>query len=631
MPQVDTREFLNQRQKREFSLEHRSIDEEKREFEMSFASAEPYMRWWGREILDMDNLDLSYFQQVGAVLYNHDMDRLIGNATKIRVDGDKVARCTTRISTADDCKDHWTKIKEGILKSTSVGYEITKATLLEEDENGVCTYLCGAKVYEASMVSMGADPKVGVDKSLPNPSKETKNMPEPLPTTPPAPVPVLTPEAMRRAEIAEIGEMVGESELAKDFILNGRSADDFRKEALERRQAKQKPVSTLTVPSDSPQTEFTRYSSVRNFKGKDAERKAYRLGRWFMATLGQSEKFKNLLAVQRSIEFCRANNLVLRVNNSEGVNEDGGFLVPHEFGNDLIDLREEFGVFRRNAKIEPMMSDTKSVPRRTGGLTAYFANEASALTASKAGWDRVQLVAKKLIALAKITSELSEDALISMGDYLAGEIAYAFAVKEDDCGFNGDGTSTYGGITGVREKLKGLNGTIANIAGLVVASGTGYGTSYGSVVLSDFNKVKGRLPQYAFTRGTPKWYVHQSFWSEVMEKLILAAGGVTAEQLQMMVQPRFLGYPVEICQTFPKDSAVSQVCALFGSLSLAASFGERRMTTITLSEHSSFDTDEIDIRGTSRFDIVVHDVGNASGTASARVAGPVVGLITASS
>jgi HK97 family phage major capsid protein len=81
----------------------------------------------------------------------------------------------------------------------------------------------------------------------------------------------------------------------------------------------------------------------------------------------------------------------------------------------------------------------------------------------------------------------------------------------------------------------------------------------------------------------------------------------------------------------PKSPAVSQVCALLGDLSLAASFGSRRDTNIAVSEHSRFANDEIEIKGTERFDINVHDVGNASATAGSRVEGPIVGLITAAS
>ena len=113
---------------------------------------------------------------------------------------------------------------------------------------------------------------------------------------------------------------------------------------------------------------------------------------------------------------------------------------------------------------------------------------------------------------------------------------------------------------------------------------------------------------------------------------MLASGGATAlEAAQGRNAPMYLGYPVHYSQIMPRVEGNSQVCALFGDLSLAALFGDRRMTTIAMSEHLNFAEDEIAIRGTERFDINVHDVGNASGTASLRVAGPIVALITAAS
>ena len=54
--------------------------------------------------------------------------------------------------------------------------------------------------------------------------------------------------------------------------------------------------------------------------------------------------------------------------------------------------------------------------------------------------------------------------------------------------------------------------------------------------------------------------------------------------------------------------------AYFGDLSLACSMGDRRQTTITTSDSAFdvFEQDEIAIRGTERFDIQCHDVGDAS-------------------
>jgi HK97 family phage major capsid protein len=50
---------------------------------------------------------------------------------------------------------------------------------------------------------------------------------------------------------------------------------------------------------------------------------------------------------------------------SEGTNTAGGYLVPEEFGTDLILLREQYGVARRLCKIVPMSSDTRTDPRQT--------------------------------------------------------------------------------------------------------------------------------------------------------------------------------------------------------------------------------------------------------------------------
>jgi hypothetical protein len=236
------------------------------------------------------------------------------------------------------------------------------------------------------------------------------------------------------------------------------------------------PPTAVVPPPPVPQVQLARtlprYGTLRNFVGEGSAERAYRFGQWFLAVRG----------IDKATAFCRENGIVLSRAQQEGVNEAGGFLVPEEFGNDLIDLREQYGVFRREAKMVPMASDTRSDPRRTGGLTAYFVAESGAGTASDKSWDRVSLTAKKLMVLARYSSEVNEDAVINMGDDLAGEIAYAFAVKEDNCGFIGDGSSTYGGMQGVCTKIKGLSGTIANIAGLVVATGTGYASSYGSAV-----------------------------------------------------------------------------------------------------------------------------------------------------
>jgi HK97 family phage major capsid protein len=398
---------------------------------------------------------------------------------------------------------------------------------------------------------------------------------------------------------------------------------------------------TFHVPAN-----VKRYSSLKHFGGKDADERAYRFGMFCLGVYGKKQGID--FCVKQGIPLIDASDGYRDVSaktQRENVNVSAGFLVPDEFQNDLIDLREKFGVFRQNAKIVPMASDTRSDPRRVNGVTAYFVGESTAANLSDKQWDRVRLTAKKLMVLTKYSNELNEDAVLNIGDDLAGEIAYAFALKEDQCGFLGDGTSAYGGITGATNKLLAVDPTgsanPANVMGLVVASGTGYGTSYGSAVLADFNRLVSLLPEYADVPGQTKWYCSKFFWGSVMQRLATGSGGNRVAEIEdTPLRKSFLGYDVVISQVMPKISATNQVACLFGNLAMAARLGDRRQTTIQMSEHAlnAFEQDEVVIRGTERFDIVVHDVGDptpAAGPAKSpqigNVAGPIVGLVTAAS
>lgn len=366
---------------------------------------------------------------------------------------------------------------------------------------------------------------------------------------------------------------------------------------------------------------------LRNFRGPDAKIKAGRFGAWCGAALFGNAKLAR---------WCRENNLPLVEavdSQSEGINVRGGFLVPEELDESIIDLRLDYGVFRRFAQTVPMSSNEKTRNKRETGLTAYFVGEGAAVTKSNFVPNQVRLIAKKISALAVTSSELEEDSVVDFGDLLAGEIAYAFSNKEDDCGFNGTGTSTYGGIVGVIPSFTNLTATIANIAGLFVSTGN----LWSELVLSDFTGVIGLLPKFRGVNNV-RWYCHPTFWGQVMQKLQSAAGGNTIVTLAGgALDERFLGYPVTFVEVMPKVEGNSQVCALLGDLSRAAMLGDRRGITLATTTEgtadgvSMFDTDQMAVKGTERFDINVHSIGNQSATASLRQAGPVVGLITAAS
>lgn len=373
-------------------------------------------------------------------------------------------------------------------------------------------------------------------------------------------------------------------------------------------------AASIVIPADVRRTRVRSFRGSRN--GFDAEFRAYRFGMWALAQLSiqMPQRFRFATAV----EWVRANMAAASSRDASGYQN----LIPEEFGTDLIDLREARGIVRRLFKIVSMGSDTRTDPRRKGGLTAYFVGENAAGTESQKTWDNVRLTAKDMMVLARFSNQLAADAVISIGDDLAAEIAYAFADKEDTCGFLGDGTSTYGGIVGVGPQL-----TAKSSVGIVTQ---GTGSTWAAIVMADFHKTVGKLPQYADTPNAC-WVAHRTFYYEVMQKLELATGGNTMMEVaagDRRPRPMFLGYPVEFSQVLPSTTASAQISAFLGDFSLAASFGDRQQDDITFSEHATiggenvFERNQIAVRGTERFDIAVHDVGDSTAP------GPVVCLKT---
>jgi HK97 family phage major capsid protein len=345
----------------------------------------------------------------------------------------------------------------------------------------------------------------------------------------------------------------------------------------------------------------------------DPELEAYKFGRWAAACMGH----------QKSAQWCSDRGINTKAH-LETVNSQGGFLVPDEFSDTLISLREEYGVIRRNAKIEPMISDTKRIPMRSATLSASFVGEATAGTESTQTFQQVSLVAKKLMVLTSISNELNEDSMINLGDSVAGEIAYAFAKKEDECAFLGDGTSTYGGIVGIANALIGVSSNAGiNTLGSSDAAVT-------AIDLADLHAMMGKLPNYADTPNT-KFYMHKTTYASAVEKLMYAAGGTTSAGIYEGTQRKQLfGYDVEFVSAMPTAATADGTSAtlalrvpiLFGDLGAACSFGDRRSNTISFSDSAlnAFEQDEIIVRGTERFDFQVHSPGTSS------EAGPLVAI-----
>lgn len=351
----------------------------------------------------------------------------------------------------------------------------------------------------------------------------------------------------------------------------------------------------------------------------DNYHQARNFGLFILGYIAKNENARKLLDDQ-GIEVRHITEKAM----GEGTLTSGGALVPTEFIPELIILMETYGVFRRNAQEMPMASDHAIAPEATSGLTVYCPGEGAAITKSDIALRNIGMTAKKWATLTAISSELTEDAAIAVGELVGRMIARAFAKKEYEVGFLGDGTSTYFGHTGVTGALRRVDATIANIKSLIVAAGN----NYSEITLANFESVLGILPQFADDGLDVKWYCSRVFYYTIMVKLAMAAAGANATEILTGAVTRdktFLGYPVELSQVMPKVEANSRICALLTNLRMGSYLGDRRQLTIAQSTEAFFENDQLGIRGTERVAPTVFGVGDTTD------AGPICGLITAAS
>ena len=138
------------------------VDEDERTVEVSLSSEYPVPRWDGDEVLihEKEAIDLSRFPLPLCVAHETYRGVNIGLIEDPKI-VDKKLRATLRFGERREANDYWIDTKNGIVRNLSIGYQI-QAT----DDQDKGTYRVTKWMpYEASLVSVPADPTVGVGRS----------------------------------------------------------------------------------------------------------------------------------------------------------------------------------------------------------------------------------------------------------------------------------------------------------------------------------------------------------------------------------------------------------------------------------------------------------------------------------
>lgn len=192
---------------------------------------------------------------------------------------------------------------------------------------------------------------------------------------------------------------------------------------IERMQAMEDMENELKKPVNTPITH--KPASDKNEKKKTGR--------------ASSEYKESLLNALRS-NFKRIDNVL-----SEGIDVDGGYLVPEEYDSRLIESLEEENIFRKLGTTISTSGERKINIAGSKPAAAWI-DEGGALTWGDAKFDQINLDAHKLHVAVKVTEELLYDNAFGLENYLLRQFSKALANAEEDAFLNGNGTGKPLGI-----------------------------------------------------------------------------------------------------------------------------------------------------------------------------------------
>lgn len=357
--------------------------------------------------------------------------------------------------------------------------------------------------------------------------------------------------------------------------------------------------------SEKARIEAVPYSG--KLRAFDKAEDAYKVGMWLKGRMGDADARR----------WCADHGVEARAQGSTGATTGSAF-VPDILSSTVLRLVDQYSAFANNAMSVQMPSDVVLFPKRTGGSTAYWIAENTAITASDPTSTQVTLTAKKVSGAVVVASELLADSIVSISDWLAAELALTLSNAVETVAFNGN-PSNAPAVAGLVTTYTGgiLAGSAATYAASLV---TGAGDTPEEITKANMLAMIAKMPQHS--RAGAKWYCSPYFFATCMQNLDLAQGGSAGLTGGMGLT--FLGSEVVLTDQLPAgaDSSNAVMC-LYGNLMNSSIYGSRAGIEIASSDQVNFLSDQTVIRAVARVAISHHTLGSDT------VAGPVIALVGA--
>ncbi|MEQ9135751.1 MAG: phage major capsid protein [Thalassobaculum sp.] len=248
----------------------------------------------------------------------------------------------------------------------------------------------------------------------------------------------------------------------------------------------------------------------------------------------------------------------------------GGHVVDSELSAEIRHLTTEYGVARREMSTIQLSKNSYRANELVTDVTIFWVDEGTAIGSTQVVLDQETLELKKLGAIVALTRELLQDQEVDLFAFIGTRIAEGFARAEDEMAFIGDGTSTYGGFTGIM----GATGIREVEIEDRTATSQGDGTSILHMRADDlFNMIAASHPS---VRRTGKFYAEFSAMG-VIRKLKDADGAYIYQAPSQAGPATVWGRPVVEVEVLPgtADDAEETAFVGYGDLKKSSIFGYR--------------------------------------------------------
>lgn len=301
----------------------------------------------------------------------------------------------------------------------------------------------------------------------------------------------------------------------------------------------------------------------------------------------RNAKFNKAL---RDVVNGRINRITIdKAVNAEGTDNTGGYLVPIEYGDELISTINQYGIARKYCTIKKMTRDKMNFPTVSTDIIAYNPSEGAQITASNYVFGQVQLDTTKYACIVPITQELVQDSQYNLQSEVIKSSAIGFANKEDSL--------LIASLTSV------TNSVTAGVISTALTGSVGYGKLVDVVATLEASNIN---------------YLNNAVWlmSPTTKAAVRKLADTTGQPLinvngQVGYSETLFGYPIVTSNLMPTASATSGKGAMyFGNLQNAY-FGDRQTMDIymgregTVGSDNLLEKDMVAYRTTERVDIKV--------------------------